>query len=83
MAVILVEHSFNPPLDPSALGSDTTKPPCLQTQDVVWRGSFFARDGSQCICVYDAADAEAVRRAYRQSEIPFQKVWSATHLHPA
>ena len=82
MAVVLVEHLFDPPADPSAFSADTTKPPCLETLDVRWLGSFAARDGSQCVCVYDAADAEAVRRAYRQAEIPFRKVWPATHYHP-
>ncbi len=82
MPIVLVEHVFEPPVDPAALGGATDKPPCLDTQEVRWRGSYFARDGAQCVCVYEAPDAEAVRRAYRQAEIPFHKVWSATHLHP-
>jgi len=83
MAVVLVEHHFDPPLAPGALGADNTKPPCLDTQEVSWLGSFAARDGTRCTCVYQAADAEAVRRAYRQAEIPFLQVWSANHYHPA
>src|SRR6185436_4834634 len=51
MPIVLVEHIFEPPVDPAALGGVTDKPPCLDTQDVRWRASYFARDGAQCICV--------------------------------
>jgi hypothetical protein len=57
--------------------------PCLKTYAVKWVGSYVAHDGSQCVCVYDAPDAESVRRAYRSAEVPFQfKVWGATRYAP-
>ena len=60
-------------------GADNSLSPCLKTYDVEWVTSFVARDGSQCVCVYEARDAESVRSAYRAAKVPFQfKVWPAT-----
>jgi hypothetical protein len=31
--------------------------------------------------VYEAEDAEAVRRVYRTAGVPFENVWAASPLH--
>jgi hypothetical protein len=84
MSLLIVEERFDPPIDPDGLNGYTDAlSPCLKTYDVKWVSSFVARDGSQCICVYEAPDAEAVRQAYRAAEVPFQfKVWPANHYKP-
>ena len=80
MALFVVEERFDPPIDAKALNPYTDAlSPCLKMYDVKWVSSYVAQDGSQCVCVYDAPDAESVRRAYRAAETPFQyKVWGAT-----
>jgi hypothetical protein len=40
--------------------------------------SYVTRDGLRMICVFDAPDAEAVRRAARQLGLRYDGVWSAT-----
>jgi len=80
MPLFVVEERFEPAIDAESLNPYTDAlSPCLKTYDVKWVNSFVARDGSQCVCVYDAADAESVRRAYRSANVPFPfKVWAAT-----
>ena len=81
MGIYVVEETFEPAIDAGGLDGYTDKlSPCLRTYDVKWVASYVARDGSQCVCVYEANDAESVRQAYRSAQVPFQfKVWPATH----
>jgi hypothetical protein len=84
MSLFVVEERFEPAIDAAGLNPyGDALSPCLKTYQVKWVSSFVARDGSQCVCVYEASDAESVRRAYREAEVPFQfKVWAATRYAP-
>jgi hypothetical protein len=74
----VVEERFEPAIDLSKAAPENPElSPCLQRNDVAWVTSFIAADGTQCRCVYDAADAEAVRASYRAAKMPFVKVWRA------
>ncbi|HXJ19537.1 MAG TPA: nickel-binding protein [Polyangia bacterium] len=80
MSLFVVDERFDPPIDAEKLNpySDALSP-CLKTYDVRWVSSYVARDGSQCVCIYEAPDAESVRRAYRAAAVPFKHmVWAAT-----
>jgi hypothetical protein len=48
------------------------------------RCHYLARGGMQCVCVFDAPDAEAIRSAFRTAESSTPKsVWAATvHCGP-
>jgi Protein of unknown function (DUF4242) len=83
MAIFLCERTFSPPLTPSqfAAGGEVLAP-CLQARNVAWVASHLATDGARCICVFDAADAEAVRDANRTAGLPFDKVWPAQRFTP-
>ena len=75
-ARFVVEERFDPPVDLSkAAPENPILSPCLQRYEVNWFVSFIAADGSQCRCVYSAADADAVRSAYRSAGMPFVRVW--------
>jgi hypothetical protein len=82
VAVIVVEERFDPPIDLSQ-GSPVAHKlsPCLPVYDVTWLSSYIASDGSRCVCVYEAENAEAVRRVYRSAGVPFEDVWPASPLH--
>lgn len=83
MSIVIVEEHFNPPLDLSKPNPVAEKvSPCLGVEGVTWRSSFIASDGTRCICVYDAPDAESVRRVYRSAGVAFEKAWSVVHLEP-
>jgi hypothetical protein len=72
MAVIMVEERFDPPIDVTQ-GSPI--------YDVRWLSSYIATDGTRCVCVYEADDAEAVRKVYRAANVAFEKVWTASPSH--
>ena len=40
-----------------------------------------ASDGTRCVCVYEADNAEAVRRANRSAGVGFENVWAASPMH--
>ena len=82
MAVIMVEERFDPPIDVtqgSPIADDVS--PCLPVYDVRWLSSYIATDGTRCVCVYEAADAESVRKVYRAANVQFEKVWAASPSH--
>ena len=83
MPVLVVEEKFDPPVDLSSENPYVSKlSPCLPVEGVTWLASYIAADGTRCVCVYDAPDAESVRRAYRKASVPFENVWPAAHLKP-
>ena len=82
MAVIMVEERFDPPIDTSQGSPVADKvSPCLGVYEVEWLSSYIASDGSRCVCVYEAKDAESVRKVYRTAGVPFENVWVANPLH--
>lgn len=82
MAVIMVEERFEPAIDLSHGSPVADKiSPCLPVYDMTWLSSYIAADGTRCVCVYEAPDAETVRRAYRTAGLDFVAVWSAHPLH--
>jgi hypothetical protein len=83
MPTIVVEEKFDPPVDVSKGNPEASKlSPCLPVEGVTWVSSFIAADGTRCVCVYDAPDAEAVRRVYRKAGASFVAAWPAGHLKP-
>ena len=82
MPVIMVEERFDPPIDMTQ-GSPVAEKvsPCLGVYEVEWLSSYIASDGTRCVCVYQANDAESVRKVYRAAGVPFENVWSAAPLH--
>jgi hypothetical protein len=82
VAVIMVEERFEPPLDLSQGSPVADKvSPCLPVYEVTWLSSYIAADGTRCVCVYEAASAEDVRRVYRTAGVAFENVWAASPLH--
>jgi hypothetical protein len=83
MPIIVVEERFDPPLDLSKPNPVAEKvSPCLGVEGVTWQSSYIASDGTRCICVYEAPEAESVRRVYRQAGVAFEGAWSVVHLAP-
>jgi hypothetical protein len=53
---------------------------CLDLYSVTFLKTFFSRDRKRMICLYEAPDAEAVRRAERQAKVPFDLAWTGEPL---
>jgi len=48
---------------------------CLEQHRVNWARSFLSTDGRRMLCFYGAPDAESVRLAQREAELPVDTVW--------
>lgn len=78
MELILVERELEEPVDMDGLQAMEDKGSwCLDIYQVTHLFSYVSSDGLRTICVYRAPDAEAVRDAQRQLEMPFTRIWSA------
>jgi hypothetical protein len=78
MARIVVERSFaSPPSDADMSAVADRERPCLQVYGITWRRSLLSDDRRRMVCEYEAADAESVRRAQREAEAEFDRVWAA------
>ena len=80
MATIILEHRFaSGPFDVERFNAAQQRnAPCLRAHGVRHTVSYVTRDGLRMICVFEAPDAEAVRRAARQLGLHYDGVWSAT-----
>ena len=79
MATIILEQRFEGrPFDVERFNAAQRRnAPCLRVHGVYHTVSYVTRDGLRMICVFDAPDAEAVRRAARQLGLRYEGVWSA------
>jgi hypothetical protein len=78
MPIFMVERQFSPPLTEAQFkAGGEALDPCIEARDIKHLASHFASDGSRCVCIFEAADAERVREANRTAGIPFERVWQA------
>jgi hypothetical protein len=83
-ANVVVERKFD---DPTAIADVQAQEDdnigCLETHGVKFVRTFFSLDLRRMICLYLAPDAESVRIAQRQANMPVDKVWAGRHLDPS
>ena len=78
MPHIIVEYAFDPPMTEEQFDAMAEQlDPCLQARGVEWKQSFVAQDRRRRICIFEAADAESVRAAYRSAGVGFERAWAA------
>jgi hypothetical protein len=80
---VVVTRSFAAPVrfeDVAAIGRD--KSWCFETHRVKHATSFHSLDGKRMLCLYEAPDAEAVRKAQREAAMPVETVWSCAAIAP-
>lgn len=81
MTLVIVERSFEEPVDVAALNArEQAGSWCLDQYRVRFLRTLVARDGKRMLCIYDAPDAEAVRVSQRTLDMPVDRVWAATAL---
>jgi hypothetical protein len=75
MPYLLVEYQYDPPvtLEDKAAAAQRLGP-CLQARGVRHLRSWLSQDRTWGVCEYEAADAEAVREAYRSAQVKFLRV---------
>jgi len=78
MALIVVEATYDPPLDQARWDELAERSaPCLTERNIVWKRSYLSRDRRCTVCELEAADAETVRAAYQRGKVPYDHIWSA------
>jgi hypothetical protein len=79
MTLVLVERAFESPIDLAELRAREDRVAfCLKANRVKSLQSLVASDRRHMLCMYDAADAEAVRCTQRVAELSVEHVWPAT-----
>lgn len=80
---VLVERGFETAVDIDALQArEDAGRSCLDLHRVHFYHSYLALDRKRMLCLYHAPDAESVRIAQRQIDIPVDRVWSARRHEP-
>jgi hypothetical protein len=83
MPTYVVERVFSPALTMEQFEAASAKlAPCVQERGITYLGSQLALDGSRCICMYEAPDAERIREAQNVGGAPFERVWPAKVIKP-
>ncbi|HKA90554.1 MAG TPA: nickel-binding protein [Haliangiales bacterium] len=79
MTRLVLEQHFDEPVDEGGYDRMAKRvDPCLEAHGAVWVRSAFSADRRHFVCEFEAADAEAVRVAYRSAGVAFTRVWVAT-----
>ena len=81
MVLVVVERRLAEPADMADLGErEGSVGWCFEAHGVQSVASFVASDQRDLLCIYEAPDAEAVRKVQTEAELPFSAVWSAECL---
>jgi len=81
MPLVIVERAFEEPQVFDALhAKEDEKAWCLELHHVRFLRSYFALDGRRMACLYEAPDAESVRRAQDQAGLPYTRAWAPDTL---
>jgi hypothetical protein len=80
-ANVLVERCFGEPVTlESVQAIEDAADWCLQQHKVTFLRTYFSTDQKRMICLYRAPDAEAVRQAQRQANMPVERIWACQNF---
>ena len=81
MEIVLVERSFQDPIDPKEVREAAERGHwCMDLHGVRPLQSYISADRRRMICVFEAPDAESVRKANTTAGLAFDRVWTAQSL---
>jgi len=81
MNTYVVERDFGGPVAEADLAATMERMgPCLEQYGLNWVHSYFSKDRSRMVCIYQGADADSVKGAQRSAEAHFDKIWEAEIL---
>lgn len=82
-ANVLVERSWDEPVSIEEIQAiEEAGAWCLDTHRVTFVRTFFSRSCKRMVCLYRAPDAESVRLAQREAEMPVDRVWAFQPVRP-
>jgi len=78
MSRVVVEREFEEPVCSDELeGMVENTRWCMELYGIKRLESLVSLDGRRAICIYEAPDLEAVRKANETGELPYVRIWSA------
>jgi hypothetical protein len=81
MELVLVERRFEQPVAFEDIqGQERAQSWYLDTYHVRFLKTFFSKDRRRMLCLYEAPDAETVRRAQEQAKVPFEHAWTCQNV---
>lgn len=82
-ANVVVERSFDKPVSLEDIQArEDASAWCLEIRDVSFTRTLFSLDRRRMLCLYRAPDAEAVRQAQREADMPVECVWACRPVGP-
>jgi hypothetical protein len=83
MPYLIVEYEHDPPITDAELADVGRRlGPCLEARNIRHMRTWKSSDRRWGVCEYEAADAEAVREAYRSAQVKFLRLRSADLFGP-
>ena len=78
MGTVIVERDFDQPATEDQVEAmRRATEVCLELNGVTHLRTVGTQDGKRFICMFEAPDAESVRRALESAHVPFKSAWSA------
>lgn len=83
LATVVVERDFEEPGSMEELQArEEAAAWCLEQHRVKFLHSLFSMDRKRMVCLYQAPDAESVRRAQETAGMPVSRIWACRHFTP-
>lgn len=82
-ANVLVKRQFKEPVEIEDIQAiEDAGAGCLEIRNVKFVRTFFSADKKRMVCLYNAPDAESVRQAQREANMPFEEIWAFEVFSP-
>jgi len=83
MSKIVVEREFPEAVDPEEVAVMMRESAwCMEQYRIQHLQTLLSRDGLRALCIYDAPDLEAVRKANETAQLPHSRIWAAEVCTP-
>lgn len=83
MQLVIVQREFDAPREVAELQAiEDENAWCLETNNVTFSHTYVSADGKTMLCVYQAPDAEAVRRVQDQAKMPYSRIYAVERVQP-
>lgn len=84
LANVVVARGFDEPTTVEAVQAiEDASSWCLEQRQVTFLRTFFSADCKRMLCLYQAPDAESVRQAQKEANMPVERVWPCINYTPA
>lgn len=78
MSTVVMERIYAEPRSPEQIDTmNQAIAPCLEVNGVTHLQTLASTDRKRFVCIFEAPDAQTVRRAIESSGVLFERIWPA------